>query len=259
MTAPPDIWTACAGPRRVCRVEGVACRVVESQEQVATAALVSSLEEQMLLEEFIESTKPPRPVDTAHLDYLLATPFRYPPLARGSRFGTPGARGIFYGALDEATALAETAYYRLLFWHGMETPPAAALRTEHLLFRAAYGTDQGLRLHARPWTRFRAALTDPASYAATQTLGAAMRGAGVAAFEFESARRAGGVNIGLFTPWALADSAPRAQEKWFSQTAADGVRFGLARPAAAGTVGWLEFPLGRFLVEGRLPAPALAV
>lgn len=80
----------------------------------------------------------------------------------------------------------------------------------------------------------------------------------MAAFEFQSARRAGGINVGLFSPRAFTDPAPRAQEKWLSQTGADGVRFHLAQPARAGTVGWLEFPLVSFLLEGRLPAPALA-
>lgn len=95
MSAPPDIWAACAGAGRLDRVEGIACRVVESQEQIATAGLVGSLEKQHVLEDLIESTKPPLPANAAHLHYLLATPFRYPPLVRGSCFGSPGGRGIF--------------------------------------------------------------------------------------------------------------------------------------------------------------------
>lgn len=57
--------------------------MVESQEQVATLQLVDTLEEQALLEELLESSKPPVPADAEPLHYLLKTPFRYPPLRWG--------------------------------------------------------------------------------------------------------------------------------------------------------------------------------
>lgn len=256
-----DLWTACRGAEHIRRIEGEAWRVVESQEQVATAGLVGSLAAQEVLEGLIEATKPPAPPDPPRLDglhYLLATPFRYRPLARGSRFGAPGAPGIFYAALEPRTALAETAYYRLLFWHGMAAAPAVALRTEHTLFAVRYATAAGVCLHTPPWTRHRRALTDPASYAATQPLGAAMRAAGVAAFEFESARRAGGLNAGLFTPAAFAARAPHSQERWFSETAAQGVRLAPARPAPGDAAAAQLFTLDAFQVNGALPAPGLA-
>ena len=39
--------------------------------------LVDTLAEQALLEDLIESSKPPVPVECRHLHYLLSTPFRY--------------------------------------------------------------------------------------------------------------------------------------------------------------------------------------
>lgn len=256
-----DLWTARRGAEHVGPIQGKAWRVVESQEQVATARLVGSLAAQEVLEELIEATKPASPPDPpglAGLHYLLSTPFRYRPHARGSRFGAPGSAGIFYAGLEPATALAETAYYRLVFWHGMAVPPAAALRTEHTLFAVRYATAAGARLHAAPWTRDRRALTDPASYAVTQGLGAAMRAAGVAAFEFESARLPGGINVGLFTPETFAERAPHAQERWFSETAAHGVRFSTARPAAGDETTAQFFKLDAFQVNGTLPTPGMA-
>src|SRR2546421_6198321 len=59
---------------------------------------------------------------------LLSTPFRHPPLRNGSRFGTRLLRGILYGARELPTALAEVAYYRLVFLDGS----AAGLGDLHL-------------------------------------------------------------------------------------------------------------------------------
>lgn len=255
-----DLWITRRGAKHVGPIDGTAWRAVESQEQVATARLVGSLAAQEVLETLIETTKPATPPDPpglAGLHYLLTTPFRYRPHARGSRFGAPGSAGIFYAGLDPSTALAETAYYRLVFWHGMAVAPPAPLRTDHTLFAVRYAAPAGARLHAAPWTRDRGALTDPASYAVTQGLGMAMRAAGVAGFEFESARRPGGINVGLFTPAAFAERAPHAQEHWFCETAAHGVRFSTARPSDGGETPAHLFTLDAFQMNGTLPMPGM--
>ena len=81
-----DIWQACAGRLRPGTLSGTLWRMVESQEEIATNALVDTLEEQAALEYLLDATKPRRSgLDDLH--YLLATPFRYPPLRHGSRFG----------------------------------------------------------------------------------------------------------------------------------------------------------------------------
>lgn len=89
---------------------GEVWRVVESQEQIATLGLVANLSEQYLLEHMLDESKNKLAEDTNTLDYLLFTPFRYPPLKWGSRFGTEYERGLFYGSQLLATALAEVAY-----------------------------------------------------------------------------------------------------------------------------------------------------
>lgn len=64
-------------------------RMVESQEKVATMTLVDTLDE------LIEETKPSiRHQKPRH--YLIQTPFRYPPLKHGSRFGSRFEPSIFY-------------------------------------------------------------------------------------------------------------------------------------------------------------------
>ena len=227
-------------------------RLVESQEQVATNQLVSSLDRQAVLEDLLEAAKPPRRLGTERLHYLLATPFRYPPLKHGSRFGTRSAPSLFYGASKTGTVLAEAAYYRFLFWHGMTTPPAGKLDTQHTLFGAAYRTDKGLQLQAPPFAAHRDVLSSPSDYGASQALGAGMRAAGIEAFEFISARDPdGGINVALFAPQALSGNAPVLQQAWLCELSGERVRFHAAHRRALH-----EFPVDTFLVAGKLPKAA---
>src|SRR5215510_6980065 len=112
-----SIWTLCAGDSELHSLEIVSWRAVEAQHQVSTRKLVDTAAEQELLEELIESAKPPD-VTGGRVHYLLSTPFRYPPLRHGSRFGTRHERGIWYGATSLRTLFAEVAYYRLVFIDG---------------------------------------------------------------------------------------------------------------------------------------------
>lgn len=225
---------------------------MESQEQVATTQLVSSLKHQALLEEMLEATKPPRRKGTEHLHYLLATPFRYPPLKHGSRFGQRSEPSLFYGSLETRTVLAEAAYYRFVFWYGMATPPAKKLDTQHTLFEAHYKSGQGLRLQDAPFKEYAEQLVHPADYHATQALGAQMRAVGIEAFEFISARDPQkGINVALFSPRALASHTPVAQEPWLCELTADHVRF-----HSPHTKSFFDFPVELFHTDGRLPQPA---
>lgn len=247
-----DIWAEAGGDGNVVPLAGELVRVVESQEQVATGRLVGSLEEQALLESLLETAKPPLPKAADGLHYLLATPFRYPPLRHGSRFGSRLEPSLFYGGGTKPTALAESAYYRLVFWRGMTVPPPSPLKTQYTLFGVPWRCERGVRLQAEPFGRWREALTDPSNYGATQQLGAAMRAAGVEAFEYVSARDpGGGANVALFTPAALAAPRPTFTQGWFAETGGAAVRFYSTEERVL-----LRFPIEQFLVAGRLPMPA---
>src|SRR3954469_13342301 len=104
-----SIWTRCAGESELRALTLSPWRVVESQHQVSTRKLVDTAEEQALLEDMIDRVKPPD-LTGGSLHYLLFTPFRYPPLNHGSRFGTRRERGIWYGSSDRRTAFAEVSY-----------------------------------------------------------------------------------------------------------------------------------------------------
>jgi RES domain len=247
-----DIWQECAARATPVPLAGTLLRIVESQHDVATLALVATLAEQAELERLLERSKPSLPPEADGLHYLLATPFRYPPLRHGSRFGARFEPALLYGSKQRATVLAEAAYYRLLFWYGMQVPPPTRLVTMFCLFSARYRTDAALALHAPPFDTYRAALTAPNDYRATQRLGARMRAAGIAAFEFTSARDPdAGLNVALFTARALTSRRPGNPTNWLCETDAAHVTF-----AQAGGGSMQVFDLQTFLVDGALPVPA---
>ncbi len=248
-----DIWAACKDAAVPKALAGELIRIVESQEQIATNALVDSLDEQALLEAMLETSKPPAPPGTAHLHYLLATPFRYPPLKYGSRFGVRQEPSLFYGSRDLSAALAETAYYRLVFWSGMETPPPrGSLTTELTAFGARYATQQGLCLYEEPFQSFQKQLTDPRDYSDTQELGRNMRAAGIEGFEYRSARDPdGGINIALYYARAFSHAMPVWQEPWICEVAEAKVSF------YSKVQGTRLYQRELFLVDGLLPSPAV--
>lgn len=230
-------------------VTGRIWRVVESQQQVATTALVDDLAEQALLEDLLETSKPACPPGCEQLHYLLKTPFRYPPLRWGSRFGARFEPGIFYAAKTQRTALAETAFYRLLFLDGMLEPPGKVL-SQHLMFAVRCRSDQGIKLQRSPFKQHSKLLADPDSYQHSQALGSELREQGYQAIEFISARDAeNGINVALLTSNTLRDREPEKTLRVLAQTASDGVTFKFEDQLQ-------QYPIKQFLVEDRLPRPA---
>ena len=247
-----DIWRACANEAAPSTLTGTLWRMVESQEEIATTTLVDTLDEQAALERLLEQTKPRR-VGTEHLHYLLATPFRYPPLRHGSRFGRRFEPSLFYGSIHRSALLSEAAYYRFVFAAGLATPFPRPLLTRHTAFSARFRTARGVRLEQPPFSNHHTALTSPVDYTATQALGSALREHGIGAFTFESARDPErGLNAALFNPAALAGRAPRRQVSWTCETTAERVSW---REQGAYEV--VALPRETFLVEGALPAPAV--
>lgn len=238
-------------------------RVVEGQHVVSTRRLVDSSAEQEVLEELIEGVKPPFPDEPgiARLHYLLSTPFRYPPLRWGSRFGTRAERGIWYGADRLATALAEAAYYRFVFLAGTEADLEPIL-VDLTSFRASVSTDRGIDLTAdggSPYADAAAEISSPVSYGTSQRVGAELRAAGAAAFRFRSARDpTGGTNVGLLTPAAFSRPRPDGFETWYCVITTDAVEVSRRHafvPSRRTRV--YRFPRQVFEVDGALPAPAL--
>lgn len=246
------IWDACEGTQHIQPIQGTLYRLVESQEQIATQSLVDTLDEQAVLEQLLEATKPAYPHTNHELHYLLKTPFRYPPLQWGSRFGRVYEPSLFYGGCSITSTLSESAYYRFVFIHTIQgKPPESPLRTSHTLFSVKYSTVHAVKLHQDPFDQHSSLLTHPSDYRATQQLGSDMREARVKAFEYLSARSSDAAHcVALYDPSPFVSNQPDMQESWLCETRPDYVLL-----KAVGTIP-LRFSFNDFAINGQLPLPA---
>lgn len=247
-----NIWTLCEGDSKKQLLSVTAWRVVEAQHRISTRKLVDSSEEQALLEQLIDESKPPARARRG-MHYLLSTPFRYPPLRYGSRFGNRQSMGIWYGAEELRTALAEVAYYRFLFTAGTSAS-LGLLIAELTAFTVAIKSKAAVDLTAMPFAKYRAQISSPTTYETAQQLGADMRGAEVQFCRFSSARDPqAGNNVAVFDPAAFGKSKPRQFETWHLTLSEQSAEFFKSD--------YFErvlhtFSRGTFLVDGVLPSPA---
>lgn len=252
----PSIWTRCAERFSARRLNRRAWRAVEDQSVNSTRKLVDSDAEQALLEALIDGVKPNWPVGDRMrgLHYLLATPFRYPPLRHGSRFGTRAERGIFYGAETRRTVLAEKAYYQCLFLAGTRAVFASPVTQSLTLFQFGIATRHGADLTRPPFAEFEAEISSPVSYAESQPLGLELRRAGVEGFKFRSARDPQrGINVALFEP-AFQPKRPVAAERWICTSTRERIEL---KPGLVAKGEALTFAETLFEREGALPAPGV--
>lgn len=208
--------TALASEAR--RLGGVVWRVVEYQYTASTRKLVDRAEEQAVLEELLEPSKPPYPAGTEHLHYLLKTPFRYyPPRTHGSRFRRAMAgEGVYYASEQVRTALAEIAYYRIRFFQASPGTPLPKNEERLSVFSVEYGTERGLDLTEPPLNSDRALWTQPDDYRATQDLVSHAREAGLDVLRYESVRDAEhGANIALLEPRVFTQPQPLSMQTWY--------------------------------------------
>ncbi len=207
--------------------EGRCWRLVEAQHNVSTLKLVDTLDEQALLEQLVEATKPTLPVECRDLDYLLATPFRYgAAYPKGSRFRRPGRTpGVFYAAECPRTAVAEIAFYRLLFFAESPDTPWPSDAAEYTAFSAAIATRRALDLREAPFDADREIWTDPTDYVACQALADRARAVDVEVIRYESARdperRA---NVAVLACGAFAEPRPIERQTWRMRVGAYGAQ-----------------------------------
>ena len=249
-----NIWTRCAGASELGPLHLSPWRAVEAQHQLSTRKLVDSAEEQILLEQLIDAAKPPDPTGGS-THYLLATPFRYPPLRHGSRFGRRYERGIWYGCETRRTTFAEVAFYRLVFLEGSRAG-LGTVTTQLTAFTVRARSARGVDLTAPPFGAHARAIASPASYAASQALGTAMRASGVELFRYPSARdhQGDGVCVGAFVPGVFGNAKPRGLQTWHCTATRERVE--LAKRDYFGREAY-AFERTEFVVKDVLPAPAV--
>jgi hypothetical protein len=197
-------------PSDFVRYAGRVWRVVEAQHRISTNRLADSAADQAMLEQLAEAVKPTIPPTARGLHYLLATPFRYG-FAKASRFRRAGERpGIFYAAEAAATAVAETAYWRLFFVSrspGMRLPRGTI---EHSGYTVRLAVDHAIDLTRPPLAAARSRWVDPDDYGSCQALAARARAMGAQLIRYESVRDpAHRANLALLDPAGFADIAPK--------------------------------------------------
>lgn len=136
----------------------------------ATSKLVDSLEEQSILEELIESTKPVLAKKLSELHPLLRTPFRYLPLKHGSHFGKRTEHSLWYGSLQLNTAWAEKAFYRFNFLRASQVGYGTVEILTVLAVQIKIG--KGINLTDHPFCNYTEIISSPISYELRQPLGA---------------------------------------------------------------------------------------
>jgi len=207
-------WTPAAVSSKALAWNGRVWRVVEAQHIASTMKIVDSVDEQSVLEQLLESSKPKQPDGLSHLDYLLATPFRYAPHRGGSRFRHETDEGVFYAASELRTACAELGFWRWRFLQHStdlrELDPVA-----HTAFQSIIDTTV-VDVRNAPFTRYRERWTHPIDYSFCQAFARTVRRAKVVALLYESVRDPEkGQCVALFTPAGFARPKPVASQTWF--------------------------------------------
>jgi hypothetical protein len=208
-------WTPHAVSSEAFAWRGRVWRMVESQHIASTMKLVDTREEHDLLESLLEANKPAEPEDTAGLDYLLATPFRYSPHRGGSRFRALTDPGVFYGAETVRTAGAELGYWR---WKFLQD--AVDLERLEPVAHTAFSTDiatQVVDLQRPPFDVDAAIWQHPTNYEPTQQLARIVRESNIGGILYRSVRDPQpAMCMALLTPTGFAKRKPHdVRQTWY--------------------------------------------
>ena len=201
--------------------KGQCWRVVESQYAISTVPLVDTLAEQERLEQLLDATKPLIPHECRHLHPLLYSPFRYTP-KRDGRFRRAGQReGAFYSAEWVETAVAETAFFRVLFY--AEAPEAIIPSgfAEYTAFAVSIATDRVIDITEHPDP----SLTQLSDYRATTTFADVARMAGATGIRATSVRcPKKGATLTWFSCSVFDRPEPVALQTWHMRLSPSGVQ-----------------------------------
>ena len=237
-------WTPAALSSEARALSGTCWRLVEAQHRVSTLKLVDTVEEQAILEDLVQSTKPSLPPEWAHLHYLLSTPFRYGAVyPTGSRFRRAGlTEGVFYAAEEPHTAVAEIVFYRLLFYAESPDTPWPANAAEYTAFSAAYATKKAIDLSRGKLQRDKARWMHLTDYEPCQALSDAARVAQIEIIRYASVRDPQhGMNVALLTCRAFAKPRPTSQQTWHIRLSDAGAQTVCESPQLGITFGRTEF------------------
>lgn len=247
------IWTRDALRSETAPYAKTFWRCVEAQHVVSTLPLVDSLDEQTILEDILEKTKPSAPPECDGLDYLYMTPFRYGLYPHGSRFRKAGPTpGVLYASLAPETAVIETAFHLLLFYADSPATPFPKDPTEQTLFDVVLDAKAAIDLTAPPFLEAAELWTSPTDYHDCQALEEAARKEGIDLILYASVRDPETrLNGALLTCAAFGATGPTQHRSWKLWFNAQGVHaieeFGAGR---------ISLAIGVFAADPRLAAMA---
>jgi hypothetical protein len=161
--------------------------------------------------------------------------------------------GIFYAAAVVEAAIAETAFYRLLFFAESPATPWPAGAAEHTAFSVRYGSGKAIDLTRLPFARQRARWMHPTDYAPCQALADKARAAGIDVIRYASVRDPQHrLNVALLTCRAFRARQPGGTQSWrirlgpagvqalreFPRTSLEFGRDAFAADPRIATIGW---------------------
>jgi hypothetical protein len=206
---------------------GRSWRVVEAQHRISTVKLTDTAAEQILLENLIEGTKPNIPPECRHLDFLLATPFRYgAPYPNGSRFRKAGLTlGVFYSSENVDTVIGELCFHRLLFFAESPDTKWPTDAGEFTAFAVEYATPKSIDLTRPPFDDRAATWMHLTSYDECQELAELARNTEVEIIKYASVRDPRNkLNTALLTCRAFAQAEPVNRQTWRILFGSNGAR-----------------------------------
>jgi len=209
------MWTPTALASEFRRYRRTVWRVVEAQHRISTNRLADNLKDQSRLEELAEEAKPDLPKAAQGLHYLLGSPFRYGHRI-ASRFRKADQRpGMFYASEQEATAIAETAYWRLRFFARSPEFVPGNTTSEHLSFTVAISSSRTLDLTKAPFDERADDWMQSDDYGACQELASTAREASAQLIRSISVRDPDGrCNVALLDPAVFAAREPTLGQTW---------------------------------------------
>ncbi len=254
-----EIWQKAKNRDAINSITISTWRIVEDQTKSTTRKFVTTSFEHDILEALLDSNKPKMKFygDEAYfqgLHYLLSTPFRYPPLRWGSRFGNKTERSLLYTALNIETAMAEKAYYKLAFYQASEAN-LGGKTIPHTAFKVNITSTLYVDLCAEPFKQAINEISSKTSYQVSQSLGAHLRNDNIECFQYQSARCPKvGKNMAVISPKALQNN--KQLESTFiylnCYSTKDIVEYSYKHGLNKNTY---QFPKMMFLVKGDLPFP----
>ncbi len=184
-------------------------RIVETQADTATMALMQNIEKQSALESLLDEYKPPyADPQLQHRHYLIASPFRYPPLPWGSRFGQRFEHSFFYASESSATCITESVYYRFVFFAGKASNFSIPVLTEHCLFSVSVTSDACADFTQVTDSNLLSVITSVDDYTQTHKIGRECRNNDIDVIRYPSARDLFGINVAIDNPNVIISDEP---------------------------------------------------